>query len=149
MSEQPTGQAPRRFAEFRQRADGLVESPERLQGLVKRAVAKLGSSARGGRFAEFRRQLGLAIEMLRAWLAGDYPHISRTTLVVLAAALLYFVVPLDVIPDFLFGWGLIDDVAVLTYVFGQVQEEIVAYENFKAEQAAQPGETELAPDPSD
>ena len=41
--------------------------------------------------------------------------------------MVYFVVPLDVIPDFILGWGLIDDIAVIGYVFGQVQVEIAAF----------------------
>jgi uncharacterized membrane protein YkvA (DUF1232 family) len=51
---------------------------------------------------------------------------------VLAAAVLYFVVPLDVIPDFIFGLGFVDDIAVVAYVFGQVREEIRAFEQWRA-----------------
>ena len=36
------------------------------------------------------------------------------------AAVLYFVVPFDAVPDFLFGWGLVDDAAVLSFVAAQI-----------------------------
>ena len=128
----PEQEPPRRFDEFRRRADLIVQSPGRVQKLVSQAARKL-HGAGGARFAEFREQLTLAIAMVGAWLSGDYRQISRKTVVVLVAALLYFVVPFDVIPDFLFGWGLLDDVAVLGYVFNQLQEEIEAFRAFQEE----------------
>ena len=126
MSDKP----PARFDNFQKRAEGMLGSPERLHKLVGQGVNKL-ASASGGKFAELRRQLTLCIALLRAWLAGDYRQVSQKTVVVMVAALLYFVVPLDVIPDFIFGWGLLDDMAVLTYVFAQFSEEVTAFEQWQ------------------
>ena len=120
---------PRRFEEFRRRADALVESPGRLERLSRQAAGKL-SAAGGGKFREMRDQLTLGIALVRAWLSGDYREVSRTTIVAVAAALLYFVVPLDVIPDFLLGWGFIDDAAVLAYVFSHLKNEVEAFRTF-------------------
>ncbi len=129
MSEQP----PARFESFKRQAESLVQSPGRVRGLLGQAVKKL-SQAGGGKFTQLRQQLTLAMALLRAWLDGDYRQVSQRTVVVVAAALLYFVVPLDVIPDFLFGWGLLDDAAVLAYVFAQVSDELSAFENWQKEQ---------------
>ncbi len=108
----------------------MVESPGRLQSLTRQAASKL-TSAGGEKFREMREQLTLGIALVKAWLAGDYRDVSKTTIVAVAAALLYFVVPLDVVPDFLFGWGLLDDAAVLGYVFSQLQSEIEAFKAFQ------------------
>jgi uncharacterized membrane protein YkvA (DUF1232 family) len=43
---------------------------------------------------------------------------------ILLAALAYFILPLDTIPDFLFGFGLTDDIAVLTAAFTAIQGHI-------------------------
>ncbi|MEX0406212.1 YkvA family protein [Aquibium sp. LZ166] len=43
---------------------------------------------------------------------------------ILLAALAYFVVPLDMIPDFLVGLGFTDDVAVLTAALGAIRSHI-------------------------
>jgi uncharacterized membrane protein YkvA (DUF1232 family) len=50
------------------------------------------------------------------------------------AALLYFVTPLDAIPDWLFGIGLVDDLAVLAWVLRTWQEELAAFQQWRAAQ---------------
>jgi uncharacterized membrane protein YkvA (DUF1232 family) len=43
---------------------------------------------------------------------------------ILLAALAYFVLPIDIVPDFLFGLGFTDDIAVLWAAFGAVRHNI-------------------------
>ena len=117
---------PARFEEFQRRAQQLLSEPSRVKSLVTQANKKL-VRASGGRVNDMIGQIKLAIALVRAWLAGDYQQVSNKTLAILVAALLYFVVPFDVIPDFLFGWGLLDDAAVLGYVFTQLHVEIEAF----------------------
>ena len=51
------------------------------------------------------------------------------------AAVLYFVVPFDAVPDFLFGWGLVDDAAVLSFVAAQIAGELDAFAEWQKAQA--------------
>ena len=125
----PVDKPPSRFGRFKREAEAIVESPQHVQKLVVQAVQKLQTTG-VDRFREMREQLELAIAMVRAWMSGDYEGVSRKTAIILIAALLYFVVPFDVVPDFLFSWGFIDDAAVLAYVFGQLREEIEAFRKF-------------------
>ncbi len=53
----------------------------------------------------------------------------------LLAALAYFVMPLDVIPDVLLGLGFTDDLAVLMTAFSMVKGHINATHRAKAKQA--------------
>jgi|TARA_B100000749_G_scaffold123125_1_gene94231 uncharacterized membrane protein YkvA (DUF1232 family) len=62
---------------------------------------------------------------------GEYDGVSRQTIVAVTAALLYFVVPLDVIPDFLIGWGFIDDAAVVGYVMTMLAAEMDAFRRWQ------------------
>ena len=55
-------------------------------------------------------------------------------MVTVAAAIVYFVVPFDGIPDFLFGWGLIDDAAVISYVVAQLSIELEAFASWQEAQ---------------
>lgn len=43
---------------------------------------------------------------------------------ILLAALAYFVLPIDIVPDFLFGIGFTDDIAVLMAAFSAVRRDI-------------------------
>ena len=137
MSEQDK---PTRFDAFTGKAEKLVQSPSRMRTLVASASRKLGGA---GKFNEVKDQLGLFIAMVKAWLSGDYRDVSSKSFVVVVAALLYFVVPLDVIPDFLFGWGFIDDIAVITYVFGQLTDELEAFKAWQNQQQEKEVESDV------
>jgi uncharacterized membrane protein YkvA (DUF1232 family) len=125
---------PTRFGEFRRRAEKLVPNPGRLQALLSDADRKQANTS-GEKFREMRAQIGIAIALIKAWVSGDYRQVSNKTIVILVAALLYFVMPLDVVPDFLFGLGLLDDAAVLVYAFSQLQTEIAAFQVWRQQQA--------------
>lgn len=125
---------PVRFDSFAKKAESLIQSPVRVQKLTAQAVRKLASRGSEG-FQEARSQLQTAITMLNAWRCGDYTGVSTTTMVTLAAAVLYFVVPMDVIPDFLLGWGFIDDMVVLGYVFSQLNDEIAIFQGWQDQNA--------------
>jgi uncharacterized membrane protein YkvA (DUF1232 family) len=49
------------------------------------------------------------------------PHAARMTLI---GALAYFVMPVDVIPDFLAGLGFVDDASVLTAALAAVRSAV-------------------------
>lgn len=53
---------------------------------------------------------------------------------IIGGGLLYFIVPLDLIPDYLPVIGLLDDFAVLSAIINSVQDELAAYRKFKSEE---------------
>ena len=72
--------------------------------------------------------------LLRAWVKGDYKNISTSSIIAAVAAIIYFVNPLDLIPDFIPIIGQIDDILVLGYFVKILNKEI---EKFMAWEAAQ------------
>jgi uncharacterized membrane protein YkvA (DUF1232 family) len=54
---------------------------------------------------------------------------------VIIAGILYFVLPIDVIPDFIVGAGLLDDVAVLTWVLNSVRPVLDDFGEWEAARA--------------
>lgn len=125
MSEEPRG-----FSRFLTRAAEVVGSPARVQELAKQATAKMLQRG-GASLASAQEQLHTLVDLVSAYVQGDYRDISATTLVSVVAALLYFVAPLDALPDFLFGWGLLDDAAVISYVSAQVRTELEAFKQWR------------------
>ncbi|WP_148629704.1 YkvA family protein [Bacillus sp. E214] len=49
---------------------------------------------------------------------------SKKSKFAIAAAGLYLVLPTDVIPDFIIGFGQVDDLAVAGYVFKTIYEDL-------------------------
>jgi uncharacterized membrane protein YkvA (DUF1232 family) len=86
------------------------------------------------RFFESLRMIGrlwsdlpLLVRLLKAWKEGSYRGLSVRTLASLAAALLYVLSPVDMIPDFIPGIGLIDDAAVLALLLHSIAQDLAAF----------------------
>ncbi len=65
----------------------------------------------------------------RAWRLKDYLTSGRCTtgdLIIVIAALLYLISPIDVVPDFIPFAGWLDDVAVATAVLGYLDRKAAA-----------------------
>ena len=83
----------------------LARDPEQIKGILDQFPAKLTQTAGRIPFAEQVTAMFYAIKDTRT---------PKSVKVTLAAALLYFIVPTDAIPDFVAGFGFTDDFAVLT-----------------------------------
>ena len=126
--EQPEG-----FARYRTRASILLRSPDELAALTARAGRKLaGVSGVSAKLVAAKDQLGTLLALLRAYASGEYRQVSTGSLITIVAAVLYFVVPMDLIPDFLLALGLVDDAAVIGYVFSVVRAEIRDFEAWRS-----------------
>jgi uncharacterized membrane protein YkvA (DUF1232 family) len=86
------------------------------------------------RFFELWRMIGrlwtdlpLLFRLLKAWKDGSYRGLSVRTLASLAAALLYVLSPVDLMPDFIPGIGLIDDAAVLAFLLHSMAQDLAAF----------------------
>jgi len=62
--------------------------------------------------------------MLKAWSKGDYQSLPWKTIVLSLATIIYFVNPLDVVPDFIPGVGYLDDAVVLGFVVNSIKKEL-------------------------
>lgn len=70
------------------------------------------------------RQIPFIDEVIAAYFAMLDPRTPTSARLTLIAALAYFVSPFDVVPDFLFGLGFVDDISVLAAAIAAVQGSI-------------------------
>lgn len=63
---------------------------------------------------------------------GKYKGFNLTNLILVLSALVYLVTPADMIPDFLPGAGLVDDVSILAWAAKQVVDELEKYKKYIA-----------------
>ena len=134
MNTPQNKKAPRRFARYRNRAKKLARSPDDIRALAAAAADKLANVGDlPSRLSAMRTELATFIALLKAWVNGDYRQVSTRSLVTIIAAVLYFVVPFDLVPDFIAAIGLLDDAAVISYVIGVVRGEIVEFERWRLE----------------
>lgn len=115
-----------RFFELATRqAARLLGKPGRLKTLLLQFAGKVNTVKWGDvRIQAFREKFLVLGRLLRAYVVGDYREIPWKTMLTLVAALLYFVNPLDLIPDVIPVTGLTDDFAVLVWVYNAMRLEI-------------------------
>jgi len=128
------------YTEAKNRASEYASDPDKLNDLVDRATRK--AQARKGRLAQVWDSLTACFRLLRAYARGQYRETPWASLLSIIAAVVYFVMPLDLIPDFLLGFGLIDDAALIGLILGSVKGDIERFLEWEHEQAApaDPGE---------
>lgn len=77
--------------------------------------------------------------MVKAYVLGQYREIPWKTLLMITAVVIYFVNPIDFIPDWIPGLGLTDDFGILASVYASVTNEIdkfLSWERSRQNQAA-------------
>ncbi len=110
---------------------GMTASPSRLIELVARAQGKL-TKRQGGKFNDILNSVTASFRLIKAYAAGDYRDISLESLGLIVASIIYFVMPLDVLPDFIVGLGLTDDAALFAWTLRSVAgdlERFMQWEN--------------------
>ncbi len=95
-----------------------VDSQEQTRR-EERVRAKLWRTAKRA-----ARQVPFMDEVIAGYFCALDPKTPAKVRGVLLAALAYFVLPLDSIPDFLLGFGFADDVAVLTAALSAIRSHI-------------------------
>lgn len=69
--------------------------------------------------------------MVKDYWNKKYPDVPFGTIAAIVTALLYFVSPIDVIPDFIPVVGYIDDAFIVTLALKMVSKDIEKYRNWK------------------
>jgi uncharacterized membrane protein YkvA (DUF1232 family) len=103
-------------------AETIVADAKKLAEVLEEGVKKMNAHSKA--LAAVLADLQLIVRMVRARLKGEYRDLSNKSLVILVGALLYFLMPVDAIPDFIPGVGFLDDAGVIAMALGTVKTEI-------------------------
>ncbi|MDR3666149.1 MAG: DUF1232 domain-containing protein [Ignavibacteriaceae bacterium] len=81
------------------------------------------------------KKVSFARDLLALYRYMDDPNVSWQKKVVIAAALIYFVTPIDKIPKFTRFFGLLDELGVMTILLKFLGKELVPYyeEGYRAD----------------
>jgi uncharacterized membrane protein YkvA (DUF1232 family) len=122
------------YKKAKTKAEEYANDPEKLNDLLGRASKK----ARGkeGPLGVLWNQLQTCIRLLKAYADGTYREVPWQTLVMLVASIVYFVMPIDLIPDVVVGLGMLDDVAVLGWTLRAFSSDIDAFAEWEARSSA-------------
>lgn len=118
--------------------DGFTSrfSPEEMAEIRKslRDEARFGSTFLA-RLKRVAKRIPFAEDLLAAWICARDPSTPRRVRMTLLAALGYFVLPLDAVPDLMPFLGFTDDAAVIAAALAAVAGSITTEHREKARQA--------------
>jgi uncharacterized membrane protein YkvA (DUF1232 family) len=111
------------------RAEEYARDPDKAKKLLDNAVKKAKNYEKNrGPLADVWSYLTALFRLLRAYIRREYLDIPWSTIVLVIVAIIYFVSPIDLIPD-IFPGGLFDDAAIIAFVVTQIKVEL---DNFLA-----------------
>ncbi len=120
------------FATFTKIANTLLKNKNKTLNKVQEGLKK--ATENKGSLTNVWDQLQLLFSLIKDYSNGHYTNIPKSSIVAVVAALLYFISPIDVIPDFLVGLGFVDDAFILSLVYKQVIKELDKYQIWKDSQ---------------
>lgn len=126
---------------FESRAAEYIKDKGKVANLINIALRK-GMNSES--LKEVWERLQLTINVLRDWVSGEYKELPKRSLIILTAALLYFITPADLLPDFIPLSGYLDDMTVLGFVYSQISKDLDRYKAWKEAQQLSEEEQEIS-----
>jgi uncharacterized membrane protein YkvA (DUF1232 family) len=129
------------------RAEALIKSPRKRNKLLD-AAGKVASSGKYAlQLSGITEKTKTLIRMVRSTANREYLDTPWQTIVLISAALIYFVSPFDAITDFLPLIGFIDDAAVISVVFASISKDVEKFIAWEATQSSSDTESISPPEP--
>jgi len=129
----------------RSKAEEYARDPKKAKKLLDDAVKKAKSyQINRGPLAEVWSYLTSLFRLLRAYVKGEYRDIPWGSIVLVIVAIIYFVSPIDLIPDVLPA-GLIDDAAVIAFVVKQIKADLDQFLTWEVERVSVEDDIEEGP----
>lgn len=117
---------------LKKKAEQILSDRVKLESLLQTAQNKAKKNRQ--KLESVWQDFSVLLRILKSWMSGDYTAIPWKSLSLVAFAVLYFVIPTDFIPDFVFAVGLLDDIAIIGMVIRSIKDDIDLFLKWEAEQ---------------
>jgi uncharacterized membrane protein YkvA (DUF1232 family) len=120
------------FKEALQKGEDIIQKDQLgLLNLIKRALLKVTETAANSNLTVVKllnHYIVLFSQLIKAYIQGTYRKLPAIALAKIAAVLIYFISPLDFIPDVLPIIGFTDDLALVLWVGKSIKNELDEFE---------------------
>jgi len=107
------------------KASAYIQDKEKMSSLLIEAERKAKiSKNKNGFVKETWDDIHMLFAMVKAYVKGEYKYIPYSSLVLIIGAILYFVMPIDSIPDILAIVGLTDDAALIALTMKKIKGDL-------------------------
>ncbi|NRA66394.1 MAG: DUF1232 domain-containing protein [Pseudobacteriovorax sp.] len=121
------------LSKLKEPAQKILNNKDSTLSFLQKIQQKM-SQTESPKIDEIKKDTKNGISMIRAYVKGDYRNVPWQSILFVTMALVYFLNPLDVIPDFIPLKGFIDDATVLVFVLNAVKGDLDAFMSWKQSQ---------------
>jgi len=116
------------FQRAQQKAEDIANDEDKINSLLTQTKDKLKNINLDDRYLKaIWDQVNTFIRMIKAYINGSFKEVPWKSLLALIAGLIYFITPIDLIPDFIPVMGLLDDLTILLWISRSLQADIVRF----------------------
>lgn len=109
-------------------AKKLLNDPDKIEKFLQRLEKKLKTvPLAGDRLAK----IPVMASLIKSYIKKEYTDIPIGTIIAITSALIYFVSPIDIVPDVLPGIGYVDDALVIAVCWILVETDLEEYAKWR------------------
>jgi uncharacterized membrane protein YkvA (DUF1232 family) len=113
------------FERARRKASEIAGDNDRIHDLLNASKDKLGHiNFEDSKISKLGSKLRIMMRMIKAYANGNYRELPWKSLLSILGAMIYFMMPVDFIPDFIPFTGLLDDFTIVMLISGAFQQDI-------------------------
>lgn len=132
MAKEPSAREKKYFNRFKTKAADIVNDSEALKNMLTKLKEKLDVSEKDDSLRQkLVDYLKLVTRMVTNTVNGNYKDMPWQTLVMIVGGLLYFIAPLDALPDFIPVAGYLDDATILVWLGKCFREDLENYKTWE------------------
>jgi len=114
--------------ENKEKAKAFLDDDEKMENLFQEFEKKLKLIPKIGKRAS---DVAVLLSMLRAYIKKQYTDVSIATILAAVAGLIYVVNPMDIVPEYILGVGVLDDAAIVGIILQAMHMDLNKYKKWQ------------------
>ena len=125
--------------DYKPKALSIFNDREKVAKVIVQALSK----AQKNKFSleKVWADIQLMTMLLKDYYSGRYRAVPQRSIIAILMGIIYFLAPLDFIPDFIAVLGFADDIYVIKMVLDQIKTDLLQYREWKENQPETDGLT--------
>ena len=109
----------------KEKASSIAGDREKISELLTDSKEKLSNiNFDNSKISKLGTNLRTMLRMVQAYANGSYRELPWKSLLAFIGGIVYFLMPIDLVPDFIPFTGLLDDFTVIMFITGAFQQDI-------------------------